>query len=302
MIKIHDDRSVRSDRHSLNVAAAVQTAVSPAVVILFGSRATGSHSDSSDIDLLLVVDYGNTIAPELMARRAAQDFMAARPPLLDTDIIVFTRREFDRYRLANQHIAGQAANYGVVMNGDVLDEPAENEDGFPDHWPETRQRLENVLEYQFHFNQMVDENIQNQRLTCFLGQQALEDALKGWLSTFNDKRTFGHELLPLWQDILSLEDWSGSDMKELRQVIDELFAHLKYEDPQAPGITMDWLTLYAATYRYTRPSHRMTRQERTDLQEKLNKAINGISDRIHLLSGTSNSDLWIDDIRPWDQA
>ena len=130
MIKIHDDRSVRSDRHSLNVAAAVQTAVSPALVILFGSRATGNHTGSSDIDLLLVVDYGNTIAPELMARRAAQDFMAARPPLLDTDIIVFTRREFDRYRLANQHIAGQAANYGVVMNGDVLDEPAENEDGF----------------------------------------------------------------------------------------------------------------------------------------------------------------------------
>ena len=25
---------------------------------------------------------------------------------------------------------------------------------------------------------MVDENIQNQRLTCFLGQQALENALK----------------------------------------------------------------------------------------------------------------------------
>ena len=157
MMKAEMRQSAGPDQHALDIAAAVQGAVSPATVILFGSRALGRHTDSSDIDLLVIAASQNTRAPELIARRTAGDFMMINPPELDADVIVMTREEFARCRLANQHVAGQAANLGVVMSGESLDFPTENDDNFPDHWPETRQRLENVLEYQFHFNQMVDE-------------------------------------------------------------------------------------------------------------------------------------------------
>ena len=301
MMKAEKRQSAGPDQNALDIAAAVQKAVSPATVILFGSRALGSHTDSSDIDLLVIADGQNTRAPELIARRTAGDFMMVNPPKLDADVIVMTREEFARCRLANQHVAGQAANLGVVMSGQGLNSPAENNDNFPDHWPETRQRLENVLEYQFHFNQMLDENIQNQRLMGFLGQQALENALKGWLSTWNDRRTFGHELVPLWDDVRPMEDWVSPAMQELQQDIDLLFDYTKYEDPQALGITLDWLTLYAARYRYSRPSHRMTREERSELQERMNPVLNGIMERIHQRSGTSPDDLWVDGIKPWDE-
>ena len=90
-------------------------------------------------------------------------------------------------------------------------------------------------------------------------------------------------------------------MGELAQSIDLLFDYTRYEDPQATCITLDWLTLYAAKYRYSRPSHRMNREERKELQERLNPVLNGIMERIHQRSGTSPDDLWAEGIKPWDE-
>ena len=40
-----------ADQHALNIARVVQKEVAPAMVILFGSRATGRHREHSDVDI-----------------------------------------------------------------------------------------------------------------------------------------------------------------------------------------------------------------------------------------------------------
>ena len=268
--------------------------MAPATVVLFGSRAAGRHSGSSDIDLLVIVQGENTTGPEVTARTTASAYMKANLPTLNTGVIVMTEATFKRSRLANQHVAGQAARCGVVMSGERLD----HDDEYPPHWTETKQRLENTQECQFHFNHMVDGNSGNQKLMGFVGQQAIENALKGWLSTHNDPRTFGHELHPLWEDIRKLEDWSTQEMRELEQIMDNLFEYTRFQDPNDPGESLDWLTRYAIVYRYGRPSHIMSREQRKELQALLNDALNGIMDRIHQLSGTSKDDL----MDPWPKT
>ena len=290
----------RPDQHALNVATAVQEAVSPATVILFGSRAHGRHNPSSDIDLLVIAPGPTTAGPDITARRTAHRYMKANPPQLNTDVITLTRKQFNRFRLANQHVAGQAANHGVVMSGEKLDYTTEPQDEYPAHWPETKQRLENTEESQFHFNTMVEGNTGNQKLMGFVAQQALENALKGWLSTYNDSRTFGHELTPLWEDLRALEDWDTPQLHRLQQQVDALFEYTRYEDPDNPGNYLDWLTNYSVTYRYGRPSHTMNREERKDLQYLLNAALDGITARIHQRSRTSPNHLWTDGTKPWE--
>ena len=138
------------------------------------------------------------------------------------------------------------------MNGEDLDYSSGYQDSYPTHWPETKQRLENVEEFLHQFNQMVDENHWNQRLLGFIAQQAVENTLKGWLSACNDARTFSHELTGLWKDIEGIEDWSNPESGELHRVVTNLFACIQYQDPDRPGEEADWLTKYAVTYRYGR--------------------------------------------------
>ena len=125
------------DRHALNVADAVQDAVAPATVILFGSRAENRHREHSDIDLLIITGNGNPQGAEIVARKAASAYMKSNPPRHGVDVISMTRKEFDRCRTANQHVAGQAARYGIVMNGENLGHSSRQEDAYPDHWVET---------------------------------------------------------------------------------------------------------------------------------------------------------------------
>ena len=122
------------DRHALNVAQAVQDAAASATVVLFGSRAGNRHTEHSDIDLLIITDNVNPQGAEINARKVASAYMKSNPPRLAVDIISMTRKEFDRCRVANQHIAGQAARYGIVMNGDNLDYSSYQEDVYPAHW------------------------------------------------------------------------------------------------------------------------------------------------------------------------
>ena len=178
------------DPHALNVARAVQNAVASATVVLFGSRAENRHTEHSDIDLLIIADNGNPQGAEINARKVASAYMKSNPPRLSVDVVSMTRKEFDRCRVANQHIAGQAARYGIVMNGDNLDCSSRQEDIYPAHWVETKQRLENVDEYIYEFNRMVDENHRGQKLLGFCAQQAVENALKGWLSRLQRRPDF----------------------------------------------------------------------------------------------------------------
>ena len=88
-----------------DVLAALRTAVErifsaePCVrVVIFGSRASGTGTERSDIDI--GVDAGHTLAPELMVR--LRDALDALPILQKTDVVdlATVTSEFRRIALA----------------------------------------------------------------------------------------------------------------------------------------------------------------------------------------------------------
>ncbi len=77
-------------------------------VILFGSRARGDNRPHSDVDIVVVVpDNANPRDKDAQARRAVDTFRKQNGVRLDCDILVMTETQFQRNRLAKQHIAGQ---------------------------------------------------------------------------------------------------------------------------------------------------------------------------------------------------
>ena len=148
--------SITPDQHALNIARVVQGEVAPNIVILFGSRATGQHREDSDVDLLVVSLDGPQKGGS--AGRAASAYMNETPPFLEVNIVNMTLAEFQRNRRAKQHLAGQADHYGVAIGMERMDYGAGYEDDYPEHWPATRQRLENTAEWSKQFNDMVAED------------------------------------------------------------------------------------------------------------------------------------------------
>lgn len=135
----------------------------------------------------------------------------------------------------------------------------------------------------------------------------MENALKGWLSTFNHPRRFGHELEEIWSAIekmeLDEEPRTGRHDSAFHQAADsmaELLAHTIYEDPENPGATKNWLSNYAAAYRYGRTFHHMPHEERLELKELVNQALENVLERVHLRSGTTDNDLFPEGFKPWE--
>lgn len=244
-----------ADPHALAAARAAQAQVPGATVILFGSRATGRYHPGSDIDLLIVTNEQDPFSAEIKARKAALNYVKANPPRVPVDAIGIRRSQFERCRKANQHIAGQASRYGVIVSGENLDPAPSGGGRYPDHWPETRRRIERAEAW----NQSLADVIENQHqeLVGFTAQQAVENALKGWLSAYNS----------------------------------ELFGFIRYPSPDEPEGYRDWLTDYAARYRYSGTAHIMASEEGQELQQLVNQFVIAAVARIHRLSGTDPSDV-----------
>ena len=293
-----------ADPVALEIAWAAQEAAESAIVILFGSRARGDHRPNSDVDLLVIANDENAGPARVAAGAAVSRYLERTGIRLSTDIIGMTRKQFSRCRLAKQHIAGQADTYGIVMSEDRPDsfdrQQGDITDDYPNHWPETKRRLENVEEYSHHFNEMTDENHWNQKMLGFMAQQMVENALKGWLSAYNDDRNWGHDLNLIWHDIQQIEDWSNPDLATIHEFVTVLLEWSAYDDPNRPERPQNWLSDYAVIYRYLGTSHRMARVERLELQEKVNNAVAAMVDRIHAISGTTESDVYPDGLKPWD--
>lgn len=291
------------DSHALGIAAHVQDAVRPDIAILFGSRAVGDYREDSDVDILVITDRENHWDSRGPAVTAAKSYMRENPPRLEVAIITMTRREFDRCRRARQHIAGQATIYGVDMSGERMGYRHHGGEERQEHWPETRQRIQNAEEWQRQLGQMVDENHWNRKLMGLSAQQAVENALKGWLSTHNDAGRYGHEIEDAWERINVLEEgWSGPALQRAREAVEELLDYTSFPDPTEdnPDNASNWLILYAAVYRYGSPNHVMGRAEQRELREKVDLAVDRVIGLIHERSRTSNLDVYPGGIRPWE--
>ncbi len=316
---------------ALAIAQAVQDEMPGARVILFGSRARGDHRPNSDTDLLIIIpDDTNRVDWQTQARWKAARERERLATQTGCDVSVMTKTEFETNRLAARHIAGRAAAYGVEMSRERPDyrhydeEDEEYIEGYdvltaenaksaeifllfsassvlsavngrtvnyPSHWPETRVRIENALDWLDEFNERVENNSPRQRILGFAGQQAFENALKTLLSTYNQQRDWGHDFGPLWTDIQNEETHTDPHFGQVQEKVDFLLDATSYADSRNPARTQNWLELYAVTYRYGGTNHIMTPEEKQDLQEKLNEAINAIVDHVHRRSGTTPDDV-----------
>ena len=137
------------------------------MVILFGSRATGRQQEDSVVDLMVVTLPAYPPASRVGASRAARDYLEDDPPSLEVNVIQMPRRELDYCRSASQHIAGQTANHGTILNGDRLVEPPPREDGSPAHWVETQRCIQRAFQNNREFAAMVDRNYRSRKLTGF---------------------------------------------------------------------------------------------------------------------------------------
>ena len=220
------------DRMAKAIAQAVQDEMPGARVILFGSRARGDHRPNSDTDLLVIIpDDANRVDWQTQARWKAARERERLATQTGCDVSIMTKTEFETNRLAARHIAGRAAAYGVEMSREPPDyrhydeedeeyiegydadaeeettaerihasHSQENTEGgtvnYPSHWPETRVRIENALDWLDEFNERVENNSPRQRILGFAGQQAFENALKALLSSYNQQRDWGHDFGP----------------------------------------------------------------------------------------------------------
>ena len=246
----------KADPTGLAIARAAQEEAVQDVVILFGSRARGDHRDDSDVDLLVIAGDGNARRAEFAAYSGVKRHLEATGVHISTDIFSMTKEQFARGRLAKQHIAGQAWNQGVAMRPEGMDYSINKpDDGYPTHWPATKQRLFNADEYIHSFNDMVNEGYWNQKLIGFSAQQAVENALKGWLSAIDDDRNWDHDLDRLFQGILEKEDRSNPSVLQASEAVESLMDYARYDDPRSPGQVRNWLTNYAVLYRYGGTTH-----------------------------------------------
>ena len=212
-----------------------------------------------------------------------------------------TRRQFERCRRAKQHIAGQADTYGVVMSGEELEYRSGYEDGYPDHWPATINRIEKAEIWLRNHNEMVDANHWHQAMIGMAAQQAVENALKGVLSCLNAATGYSHKLLENWQELQDLAQFRQQAPEDLLTAGQALFEYLKYPDPQRPGEYLDWLTEYAAHYRYFRASYAMSQTGRLELQSLVNSFVESLLAHIYRLSGATPQDVYPDGLRPWER-
>ena len=288
------------DPHALGIAAAAQKAVEPDPVILFGSRAVGTHRADSDVDILVVADREDHRTSSARAVQAARSHMKGNPPKVELGIISMTRREFDRCRLANQHIAGQAALHGVVMAGGKLELGHNRDNHYPDHWRATKQCIRQAEEFRRTCDEMVDKDDWNRMLIEYCAQQSVENALRGWLSAHNDPGWYGHDLDAMWRRINELEDWSVPKLQRLQESVLDLFQHTAYADPDTPEHMRNHLTDHSAMDGDGNLTWAVSREEQLPLHALVGRVVDDVVALIHRRSGTHDEDVYPEGFKPWE--
>ena len=85
----------------------------PEKIILFGSYAWGDPDESSDIDLMVIIP-DSSISP---ARRSQLAHKCLRDIGIAKDIIVKTRKEFDKYSNVHASLECEVMERGRVLYG-----------------------------------------------------------------------------------------------------------------------------------------------------------------------------------------
>ena len=274
------------DPVALAAAEAAQQAVSPDTVILFGSRARGDHRPNSDLDLLIVCG-DDVVFPVARATRAVKAHFELNPPRLDADVIPIRKDKFDYCRRAKNHVAGQAMRDGIIMGGENID-PNPAYDDYPDNWPDVKERLQAAYRHLGTFTREIEHRDGEQEMYGFHAQQAIENAIKAWLSAADLDYRRVHDLAGTAETLLN-DPGEGDTLAaaQLRLLMD----YTSYEKEDPPGEIANWLSLYAVVYRYSGARFRMDDLERDRFQREITLAAGTFINRAYELTGTGEADV-----------
>ena len=249
------------DPKACAVARAVGEAVHPNRVILFGSRARGDFSPDSDVDLLVItdsdpLDNGSYRRASSIAHGKAKALYGGS---IGVDLVEMSVVDFHYGRRARNHVAGQAVRDGFDTNGDKAnyDNPA------PSNWPDVKQRIANARRCLSDLKVLTENSRSSQELIGFTAQQALENALKGWISALDADYVNTH------------------DLADLAVIVRQ---HPAENDTPA-GERLAWLTRYAVRYRYA--GAQVVIDDRSELLEAVTGTVEAIIARIRALNATA---------------
>ena len=285
------------DPAALAVAKAAQGSVHQSTIILFGSRAAGTHRTDSDVDLMLVWRQ-ERVAELSRAQSAVKAYMENHPPILRVDIVPMELEDFLYCRRAKNHVAGQASRKGIAMSNERLDFNSYQEDpdaydekyehDHPRGWPDVKWRLQATYRNLGGFQREFDHPQGEQENYCFHAQQAIENSLKAWISAANLDYSGVHDLDSIAQSVLN---HTAESQTPAAQQLRRLLEYATDVDPAHPDQTVNWLTQYATWYRYHGTDHRMTDEERNTFREKITNTARALIDRAQELTGTTDDDL-----------
>ncbi len=214
-----------ADARALQVARALRNAFDVERVILFGSRARGDWTDSSDIDLMV-------IEPELCAlKRRAADIertagelarLAYQEPV-SIDFVYLALAEYERKsRHTLNHVARFARRDGIAVSrnsdGFIRDDGMNYEADSSDEREERTLRIVHANTYYWAMHTMMDAGVTNM-VTAYNAHQALEHAMKALISAQGREYRHVHELDQLLAQIRSNDaglQWQpASDLRQL---------------------------------------------------------------------------------------
>jgi HEPN domain-containing protein len=247
------------DPRACAIARAVADDVYPDTVILFGSRARGDFTTESDVDLLIIMGADHLTHEEFVrASKVAHDKSGevyGHP--MGVDVVHLNVNDFNEGRRARNHVAGQAVRDGVDPGGEkvVYDNPE------PTNWPDMQQRVINARREVRVLNVLV-EGEADQEAIGFHAQQALENALKGWISALDTDYRNTHNL---------------GDLAAIVRTRPEEIA-------TPAGERLSWLTAYAVRYRYV--GVQVDLQDRFGLLSSVTETVEAIIARIDTLTGS----------------
>ena len=285
-------RVAAPDQTALEVARAVQSEMAPDTVILFGSRARGDHRPNSDVDLLIVCE-SNPASAIGLARRIASEHFRGNPPWLRVDVVAMGRQRFNYCRRAKNHVAAQAMRDGVLMSDENLDLSGVHDDGYPQSWPDVKERLQATYRHLGAFGREIGHPDGEQEIYGFHAQQAVENAIKAWLSAADLEYRSVYDLREVANQILADPAEANTlAAAQLRLLID----YTSFPNPNRPGEQLNWLTLYAVDYRYSGTSFRMDDIDMDDIDKdrfrrEIDLAVGTFINRAYALTGTDESNL-----------
>ena len=251
------------------------------------------------MDLLVVVNEGaNAVRSHGYgaASNAALRKLREYPGKFGVDVIPITRERFGYCRRARNHIAAQALRDGVIMNDDGFRDLCDKDidDEYVPGWPDIRQRLINANLRLNSLSRMVDDAFDDQDLVGFVAQQAVENALKGWISAIDCQYRNIHHILELAAIIMDNVPEGSSPARDELDALAEWIAlsqtqrselGLQERDPK------DWLSLYAVMYRYGGAEYELDAPGYRELQQRIGRAVTAIVEETFRLTGTGPSDL-----------